>query len=354
MILGKKRLLLALPLAIQFLYVLQGVFSFPYATGDAYAIWFLKAKVLAKVGWQGFMIFLNSWGFNYANPSYPIALPLFFVAIFRFLGEVNDLALMLLYPFVYLVTAIALYRILRVGVDRWWAWVAVFLWSTFPVVERLAGRGEVGFADLPLSLFMLLGTYYALKFSRTGFPMVFVFAVFWLGLAANTKFEGALWVLSLLLSSLISLGLKKAKRILWVSVVSLILVLPWLFFIYSQNLPLVYFNSGNNLLNLSRLARLPGMFVYSAGEFLRFERWGVGLLGLGVTTVLLSRRILRSPFRPVFLAILMQMGGYLFIYLISPAPVASHMSVTWYRVLAQLLPLLFWLDFTVFKAKKNV
>jgi len=335
-----KKLILALSFVIQFLYIIQGVLTSPFATGDAYAIWFLKAKVLYLGGWGGFVDFLKNPEFAYNHSAYPIFLPLLFASIYKLIGQVNEIVILSLYPLVYLGIIFFLFKILKKEVGFRWAYLAVFLWGTVPIVERHAGRLEAGFADFFLAAAILVGTFYAIEFTKTSSKKNLIFAVLGLGIGANIKFEGALWLLSLFLASLFCKKKIRVKLSLPIFLSALAIV-PWLFFIYKQHIGFDYL--GQN--SLIKWQKLPIILTYFLKEIFKIKRWGLALISL-FTLIALKWRWLRvSKLKLVFTAIVIQFIGFGLIYLMSPIEISGHLDVSFYRLIVQVLPLLFWVGF---------
>jgi len=336
MILSWKKLLLALPFAIQFLYVLQGVLAFPYATGDAYGIWFLKAKVLYLSGWPGFLHFLQDSHFTYSHPSYPILLPLIFAGVYILSGQINEWLVMALYPLIYLLLVVLLYRLLKQQINKWWAYIGTFLWATTPVIERAAGRFETGFADLPLSLTILIGTIYSLKFIEKPKWPYLVLAILGLGMAANIKFEGLLWLVSLLIAGLLVRQKKIIRPLGLILIISFMTIIPWLTVVSRYGLELDYAQNLNSV--LIHLPRLPSIVWGWTGEIFKFRRWGLSWLAPLLILVLSWRKIRERPFlKLITLALVMQILGESFIYLVSPIEVTGHLHASLYRLIIQTL-----------------
>ena len=335
-----KKLILALPFIIQFLYIVQGIFTSPFATGDAYAIWFLKAKILYLGGWDGFIDFLKNPELGYSHPAYPIFLPLLFASIYKIIGQVNETVILFLYPLVYLGIIFFLYRILKKAAGFKWAYLAAFLWGTIPIIERHSGRFEAGFADLFLAGAILVGTFYAIEFTKTGSKKNLIFAVLGLGIGANIKFEGVLWLLSLFLASPFYKRKIRVKLSLPIFL-SALAIAPWLFFIYKHQIGLDYFGQNNPI----KWQKLPIILTYFLKEIFKIKRWGLGLISLFTLIALKWRRLWASDMSLVFVAIVVQFVGFGLIYLMSPVEVLGHLDVSFYRLIIQVLPLLFWVGF---------
>jgi hypothetical protein len=353
MILSVKRLALALPFVVQFLYVLQGVFSFPYATGDAYSVWIFKGNLWYLFGWQGLADFLQDPSFAYIRPGYPLLLPLGIVGIYSLVGGVVELAVLGLYPLLYLVMIILLYRFLKPMVGKWGAYLAAFLWATTPVIERHAGRFETGFADLPLSLTLFVGTIGLWQGVRTKRRWWFVLGTLFLAASAHLKYEGVLWIVSLAVAGVVTFGWPKARRLFVPLLVALASILPWFLFAQSRHLALYYRTDWGSLVDPGHLARLGSLIRAVAGQIVAWPQWGLTLLGVGGLLVILAGRLWRSNYRWLLLALGFQVLGFSLIYVISESEIGGHVAVTLYRLLIQLLPILLWVTFADVSGKND-
>lgn len=353
MILSGKRLLLALPFVLQFLYVLQGIFSFPYATGDAYASWIFKGNLWYLFGWQGLANFLQDPVFTYIRPGYPLLLPLAIVGIYSLVGGVQELAVLGLYPLIYLVMIILLYRLLKPLIGKWGAYLAAFFWATTPVIERHAGRFETGFADLPLSLTLFVGTVGMWQGVRTKRGWWFVLGGLFLAASAHLKYEGVLWIVSLALAGVITFSWPKAQRLLLSLLVAFGSILPWFLFAQSHRLALYYRTDLGSLAESGRLVRLGWLIQAFGGQIIAWPQWGLTLLGIGGLLVFLAGKLWRSNYRWLMLALVFQVFGFSLVYVISESEIQGHVAVTLYRLLIQLLPILLWVSFAGVFGKNN-
>lgn len=346
-----KKVVLALPFVLQFLYVLQGIFVFPFATGDAYSSWIFKGNILYLFGWQGFLDFLKDPNFYYIHAGYPILFPLLVSSIYRLVGGVQELAVLAIYPLLYLMMIVFLYRLLKPLLGEWWAYLAAFFWSTTPIIERHAGRFEAGFVDLPLSLVMLV--------SAVGlWRGVFSKNKLWLGvsaiclaLGANLKYEGALWVVNLFLAGLLSLNKGQLRRLLVPVSVGILSIVPWLIVIKTQNFPLLYVANLNRLVEPSYWLRIGLIIRTFLNQVPLLSRWSLGLLALTILIALKLRRLRLSRSRLLGLAIAFQLVGYSLIFVVTPLDLAGQLESSFYRLLIQIWPLLLWLGLDQLKGK---
>jgi hypothetical protein len=82
--------------------------------------------------------------------------------------------------------------------------------------------------------------------------------------------------------------------------------------------------------------------------FLR-SRWALTLLGLGSILLLSFKKSRRNQFLGI--ALLFQFAGFSLMYVVSPLNVTGQLASSFYRLVIQVLPLLFWFAFARLKGE---
>lgn len=304
---------------IQIFYVAFGLVVNPYSTGDAYAIWFLKAKAISdSSNLADFVSFLKDTRYIYSHPEYPLLWPILLSGV----GKTTS-AWMFVYPIIFSLLIYFSYKIVSEKTNRLSGLLAAFSVSTVITLERMAGRYEVGFADLPLALFFLLTCYVYLK-NRINWPLLALL----MGLTANIKFEG-------LLAMLIFVFLVKPKeKMFWVIFTPLLVFWPIVTsFLHLQN---IYSDNLSMIFILDNVERLPTILVLLAKEVLNWRNYGLWLV------IFFSSLFLRGDKKNKVIAIWTSI--YLLClaasYFFTPLPIVSHWNTSFYRIVTAMMPII--------------
>jgi len=179
----------------------------PMWSNDFLAIWGFKAKTI--YGGGAIPASLFEWpSLAFSHPEYPLGLPLLYSGLAFLLGQWDDHAMALLFPFWLLATLLVLYGWLRRrGASRPLALFASALLAHF---EPLYSAFLTGMAEVPLSFaFLLVGTSLSDAIDRTDRGATRRLALASL-IAAATKNEG-LFVVGAALVLLLALRLGRRR-----------------------------------------------------------------------------------------------------------------------------------------------
>lgn len=304
-----KRLILFLLTVLtiaQVIYVITGLVANPFATGDAYAIWYLKAVAISHGGYPLIA---------YSHPEYPWLWPLFLAL----LGN-NERLYRWLSPLVFMGIVWLSYRLVAEKRGLFWGATAAFSASSVMALERLGGRGEVGFADLPLALSFLLGFYVAFK-KKVNYPLL---GLVW-AMAANIKIEGLLGAL------LFALIFRPKNKTFWL--IFLPLTLCWPVVAWKLGLKTIY-GDGLSLFAWSRLPTVAELLVKSLADFGRFGLWPI----IGGFSFIIART---TPWlKKAQFWLVAFLGLIAFSYLFTPLDIKGHWEVSFYRIIVQVLPII--------------
>ena len=306
-------------LIVQIIYVTYGVVINPFPTGDAYGIWFLKAKAITQaVGVEEYIGFLKDNEYQYSHPEYPLLWP-FFLSLF---GD-NLNVWMLVYPVIFTILIAVVYATVMAKSNHIWALMAAFSISSVMIIERAAGRNEVGFADLPLSLFYL-STAWLYHKEKVNWLWIGVF----LGVAANIKIEG------LLGSVLCALVLCPRDGKFWLSFIPL--AVAWPVCSYLLNLQTIYGNTLSLDYLIHNMVKVPIVIDLVKKEFFNLGRYG---LWLPIFVISLFQKYERKTWK-INLWLVMYLICLVGSYFFTPLPLVRHWDSSFYRIIVGVLPII--------------
>lgn len=294
--------------------------SHPHGDWDAYAIWNCRARFLYSAGADWACAFSEPW----SHPDYPLLVPVAVVRLWTLAGHPGQWAPQLLSAAFWVATQLFLSA---------WLWrggrptAALFCGCLLPLPGYLDQVSAL-YADVPLSFFLL-----AVPLLLGPAP---VLAGLCAGLAAWTKSEG---VLPVLWGGLWLLRGRRAKDLAWFALGCLPGLATLLAFKLSFQLAaLSWLTTSHPLTQMADLSRLKLVLSHwlwracGGGALASLH----GLLWLAVAAVGLDRR---RSFQASHFFLLATTASYLWIYWISPYPLAWHLETSCDRLLLQLWPL---------------
>jgi len=324
--------LFLLLLIINCLYVLSGAIHFPMSHIDVWSDWLYKAKGLYLS--QDITAFLVSNQHDFSHPQYPILLPLLFSYVYTLLGEVNELAVSLFSPLMYIVSVWLCYSFLqKMNFKNTQSLLFTYIYSMLPPLLAQGGRYHAGMADI----YILVLHWIALHLVHTGFidKKVTINQISALVLIAIIgsliKVEGLFLIVYILflpipmLQKCIAMFVGSSGFIFWQSVVK------------TLSIKQSYGISGNNFWLIPE--RLPVILLESLQElFLNLKNWYIlWWLFLGMLVFIpnkseFSRKVL-TPLLVIFALL------FLGIYLFSTTRAIGYVSSSLDRLLLQISPL---------------
>ena len=340
------------------------ILAHPYGSGwDSFAIWNLHARFLYRgnAHWRDGFTALISW----SHPDYPLLLPAAIAHFWTLLGHETPMVPALLGLVFTFATAGLLFSALDILVGRTSALLGGIALVATPFFIEL---GTWQYADVPLSFFFL-ATLVLLHMHRAQFAAGAVegrlsrgflaLAGITAGLAAWTKNEGVLFLCALLLSRLFvrpdRQPLPSTERRSPGLTPFLLTLLPTfciLLFFKRFIAPAgdLFSTPASMLHKLEDPSRYWAVLKWFGKELFRFGHWlwiPIPLLMVGVF-IMLKGKIPReaSPaIRASALALALTLGGYFFIYLITPYDIYWHLRFSLNRLLIQLWPSAIFLYF---------
>jgi hypothetical protein len=274
------------------------VLALVLSVGNAYAVWD-SADIWASKGYgiayEGSIFAAEQWGKH--GLAYPLNIPLqisFFMTLGGDLAPGSKIIFTLFYASL-LLGCFAFLR--RNGAPPFLAGLCILLLGTTPVVFYQA---TVGYANLPMAVYVVLGSFWGLKAIRDSDRRAFVMSGILFGFSAWTRIEGVL------LSTCAILALFAFRPSVWRSARSLMawfapavaIAGPWFLFFYlhgrdssqamgalAQSLEAVR----NGDLHVDALTTIAG---FARRDLLNIENWGI-LVPAAVLSLILGWKELR-------------------------------------------------------------
>lgn len=335
---------MTLGVLLLFLYAAAAVAShalaFPLYEWDAFAIWGLKAKVVAAQPLRECADYFQDGTLSYSHQDYPLLIPFLIAGLYGAVGEVNESAGRLIFPLLFLGFATLLYGGLRRKLTRPLAATLAAAGAAAPILLRWSGAGV---ADPALSFFHLGGVLFLAdwldRFQKQDLILAGLFSAF----AAFTKNEGlALLLLNTLAATLFSLrGIDRQRCITMACVAAgaLALLLPWL--VFRHGLPKSHENYADRLTlstfveNASRLKLILPAFL---AQMTDWKQWGPIWLLLPLSAALGRQALLRRGAQALWLLLILHLALYVTIYVVTPWNVVEQMQISLDRLLLHVLP----------------
>lgn len=313
---------------------------FPIYEWDAFAIWALKAKVLAARPVRECTDYFQDATLSYSHQDYPLLVPFLMAGVYGAIGEINESAGRIIFPIIYIGFVTLLFGGLRRLLPLRHAAILTAATACVPALLRWSGAG---IADPALSLFQLGAVLYLTAWlDRFHTQDIFLAGAF-SAAAAFTKNEGlALLILNAFIAIVFSIHGADRRRWLtlaWVAAGAAILVLPW--FIYRQRLPKTHENYVGHLTidtistNAPRLSLiLPAILR----QFTDLKQWGPLWLLLPLAASHTSNAFARRSTAAGWSLLLLHLMLYVIIYLITPWDPVMQMNASLDRLLLHILP----------------
>ncbi|MBU2577344.1 hypothetical protein KKA69_00770 [Patescibacteria group bacterium] len=325
--------LLIVLITFNLLYCLAGVIYYPMQSMDTIGIWLLKAKGFYLEGlYPKNMLFSERYAFS--HQQYPLLLPLIFSFIYKTIGSINETAVLIVYPFLYLGIIFLAFKTLKTKTSSFNALLFTFVYSVFSPLLGQAGRVHAGNADIFLTFTYWLGIYLVVSSKNKDkilFPLALLIAV-----ASQIKTEG-IFMLSLLIFT--DANFKKKVLPFFLAIFPF-LIWQWL---------IRYLNIPNDFgFKLIPFYQIPGniltSFFYIFKEFVNFKNWYI-FWPLFILVLLFAPEMQRQTKNEILKPLLLSSFLYLFIYIFSSISTEIYVSSSIDRVLLQLSPLFFFVFF---------
>jgi hypothetical protein len=353
---------------ISFLYV---SLRNPHGGWDAWAIWNLKARFIARGTEYYTNIFSETISFS--HPDYPLLLPLSIARYWKYIGNETVMVPIIVAMLFVFSTAGLIFSSLSVLRSKTQGILAlVVLLSASPFVAN----GAFQYADVPLSFFILsvIVLIAMHDFIEPKKYQLLSLAGMTAGLIAWTKNEGLLFFVVIVFMRFIVLipfmGWKRCLRESLFFIAGAIPVLvtiiyfkiklapPTDIFIPSNKMAgaiLVYQSLTEKLSDYSRYILI---FNSMAKAIWQFSSISIGIIPLLLIYLFVckSNKTKQNKFSIVtfFGTLVLMMAGYFFIYLISPYDLSWHLGTSLDRLILQLWPSFVFLLFFVVRTSEEI
>jgi 4-amino-4-deoxy-L-arabinose transferase-like glycosyltransferase len=317
------------------------VFTAPTITWDAFAIWQLKAKVLAIHALHPRPDYFTDVSLSFSHLRYPILVPMLSAGVHAMSHTLHSG--LEKSPAILLTIGLgaAVYSAIRMHRGILPAAACTALVLTLPAMLNYAGSGT---ADLPLAAFYAasLLSLFRWQAERQNRDLL-LFAIFTAALPW-TKNEGiAMAAANLLVLFFLTPRPRTGRylrREIFAAILVLAIYLPWM--LYTHRLPRTDENYAQ-LLTPANLAagigRLPGILAALFGEMVALYNWGIFWLLLPAAALIKFRRTFTRPAATLWILLILQ-----FLSLLPPFMVVANwnlaelLRVTQDRLLLHLAP----------------
>jgi len=319
--------------------------SFQRALGwDGLLGWEIKARYAFLNGGAVPAAFFDDTSRGFANPQYPLLLPLTETWFYLWIGDCNQFWIKLIFPIWY---AAAMSMLLLAAKDlsgsKLIGWVIVLLFPLVPCVHDRPGGFQVGYADAPLSAIYLAAVFYLLRFIRDGSRDSMVLFIALGATLVWMKPEGVmLWAVLTLCGAVVIQ--RRTKR--WMLATSsflpgLSLVALWKFFlvyIHVQSIhDFVFPTFGVVYRNIGRTASIFSELYF---ELTRWSDWGIFWLLVAIATIVFIARARRAPAAAALIwLLLIPILCYSGVYVFSALDYVWHIHTSLRRHLIQVVPI---------------
>jgi 4-amino-4-deoxy-L-arabinose transferase-like glycosyltransferase len=325
----------------------------PHGWEDAWSMWNLKARLLFRGGenWRNTFSSLLSW----TSPDYPLLVPLSIVRIWGYSGHESTTAQILVAALFTFATVALLVGSLSVIRSRSAGLLAGLVLIGSPYFLK---TGAYQIADVPLGFYILATiVLFSLAEGADLKPRFLVIAGAMTGFAAWTKNEGLLFLLVVpivrMIVTISSRGIKACMRELAMFAVGLLpIVLVLLRFklemassselFAGQSADMVW----DRLTDSSRYLIICKSFIVFFYDKLAKE-WLIVLPIYFFVVGKAKQKLNKESIKTCCLSMLFMLGGYFFVYLITPLNLQWHIETSIWRLFLQLWPTMIFSFFMI-------
>ncbi len=349
-------------IASQVLFAFFSALLMPLRGWDAWAIWFMKARVFFLEGGVA-SDFLGNTSYGNIHLDYPLLLPLVGSWIYIVLGSAHEIMVKALFP-IQFVCMLAVFCFI-VARKAPWSSALLFtaLLSLTPLVMTQAGGipipigglkdGDyVGYADITIALFFMsaAGFIYLYMTERKA-PYLLISALF-LGFGAWTKNEGLTFAILGMAIMALYLLLERSKTearepqspnpgyLIAFFLIPIAIITPWMLFKANLGLSSEYTGAISFKIVINNLYRLPNILkTFLWAFFLNYELVSLTWYAYIISSILSFRQSFSRPL--IFLNAMLgiQLLIYLFVYIINPHELRGLLEVSVIKRTLQILPL---------------
>jgi hypothetical protein len=314
--------------------VARDIFLYPVNEWDAFAIWQLKAKVLALHPLVPRPGYFTDVSLTYSHLRYPLLVPMMSAGMHAMTGPMADLGKfisLLLYPAMGLAVFAAVRRINGKT-------AALTAAAMVACLEPMCRYGGSGTAEMALTTFYACSLLCVLRWRENGHWGYIVLAGIFSGWMAWTKNEGI--VLAAINAGIVLAANPRDRRVTIRAGLTLALIyLPWI--LYSWGLPRTDEDYAARLAStqiFSNLSRLGTILLGFGKEMIDWEDWGLFWV-IALLLALTERRRFRNPLAAmVGILLLLHILAYIPAFLVTDWKLQELLSVTTDRLFMHAAP----------------
>ncbi|HUB26640.1 MAG TPA: glycosyltransferase family 39 protein [Tepidisphaeraceae bacterium] len=321
------------------IFVVKDAFFSPVGSWDAFSLWQLKAKVLARQPMIPRPDYFYDVNLSYSHLRYPVLVPMISAGAMAAAGNRDGIGKP---PFalMYVGMIALLFASMRRTHGRLIASVATMIFATLPPYTYFAGAGT---AELAITVFYAGSLVCLLRWLDRQESADLLLTALFSTAAAWTKNEGlamaAINGLIVLLFTPRPLQRRHLAATLGFAVMVVAMYLPWA--IYSHDFPRTDEDYPLHLTAATILAnrdRLPLIFHAYFSEATNLQRWSGLWIVLALTAMLCLHDLARRPILALWTAMILQIAAVTLAYEISIIPPADLIPQTIERLTLQLTP----------------
>jgi hypothetical protein len=321
---------------VMFLIVIGDSMLMPVYSGDAYAIWGLKAKVLFYEGFKS--NYFHNPNLGYSHLDYPLLVPMLISGVYSILGTADDSYGKIIYPFIYLLFIGLVFSAARRKLDLEKSLLLTALLASIPALIRWSGAGT---ADTVLTFFYAGSILHLIVFMEKENIYDLMLSAFYSSLCILTKNEGLPLALINIFIFIIFHSIPKRDAKYFPAYVAVIIIpcIPW--FVFSGNIPKIHENSlaGIDIAHFGEnIERLKIIIPAFLKEYCNIQNWGFFWI-MTIPFGLLFRNNLKNRILAIlFLLFILHTSLYVFIYIIYPIHLEWLMKTTLQRLILHTTP----------------
>lgn len=335
--------------SIQIIYTFFRALIRPIESFDAVAIYAIKSKIfyIARTIPPDFF---GKFAKIFPHPDYPINIPLAETLSYISMGSMNDQLVKLIFPLFFVATLCLVYYSIRRFSTRTYALFFAFILSSIPQFSAYATNG---YHDMVLSFYTFGSTLFLILWfeerESLGFLML---SAIMSGLAAWTKNEGLLYcvtntlVLTVFYIANWRVITRREMRLFFIYLGVIVAILaPWAIAKARGHI-------SNEEIDLARLTptfvagqlhKMKIILYEFQKEFFGPKKWLLVWPFAALAIVLNLKKAFKGVNKYIALSLVLTIGGYMLMYMISKVDTAYFVSKTWSRFLLHFLPLVvYW------------
>ncbi len=274
----------------------------------------------------------------FSHPDYPLHISLQIAYLYKLLGHVDpDTAkiVLLMYP---LFICIFMYSFLKSIMPEYAAVLSALAVFT---LRRLLGLTYAG-VDVPLALYLLIGTSFYYLFIKKGDVHYLILAGLSIGIGAWIKYEGIAYLASMAICIFVvtkyylrQTVFTSLKRTIYFLVPGMVFILPWRVFIHIYHFPADWIRYGfnNNLtFNFFRLYKITESF----GKEMILNEPFLIIVIISLIYTIYRKQI--GLILSVYTVFFLQFAAYIIALYLQPNPLSSELGFTVQRLMIQITP----------------